>query len=350
MTQEYANLPKLFHHLSMQNTYISENQVAQVAQQLLTVLSHAQKYNISHRRLDSECLFLQRLDSRKNTIQIKVGGFERASLDNMSGNNSSLRESKESNVYAMQIRPQAISVSSSKKDKDTNVRDDLIAVGIIIYVLLSGTAPFKCKQQAKIAQEAAIGYISFLDPIWKKICPEAVNFVKRLVQRPKVTPNAIEACLKDPWLLQVSKNTSEVKMISMDALNNLRKFNLQIQLEILGNLIRRERDAMNHLESFRIECYNRIKGLTSSSSNNVKSYDSSMQSSNESQEEERKTYKDGENISIKVLRSVLSNYYRSQERALVECNELQYQLNWYDEEKWRLITGKHFRVTLCRRD
>lgn len=65
----------------MQNAYLTENQVASVAQQLLQVLHHADKYNISHSRLDAECLFLQKMDQRKNTIQIKVGGFERVHLE-----------------------------------------------------------------------------------------------------------------------------------------------------------------------------------------------------------------------------------------------------------------------------
>ena len=60
---------------------------------------------------------------------------------------------------------------------ETLLKADLRAVGTLIYLLLVGNSPFKGPKHD------ANGYVSYTDPLWKKASPEALNFVKRLLQK-----------------------------------------------------------------------------------------------------------------------------------------------------------------------
>ena len=49
---------------------MSENQVMQVAKQLLEVLIYAKSLGLSHCRLDSDCIHVSNLDFRNDKIEI----------------------------------------------------------------------------------------------------------------------------------------------------------------------------------------------------------------------------------------------------------------------------------------
>jgi hypothetical protein len=58
-----------------------------------------------------------------------------------------------------------------------------MSVGIIIFMLLIGMAPFSGKSSRKIMEEAKVGYISFTHPLWRLVSNEAKEFVKNITSR-----------------------------------------------------------------------------------------------------------------------------------------------------------------------
>ena len=58
-----------------------------------------------------------------------------------------------------------------------------MSIGIIIFMLLVGLAPFQGKSSRKLMDEARVGYISFTHDHWKLVSPEAREFVKKITQQ-----------------------------------------------------------------------------------------------------------------------------------------------------------------------
>ena len=59
---------------------------------------------------------------------------------------------------------------------------DIKAIGYIIYTLIGGDSPWQGRIGKRIVERASIDYVSFTNPLWKKVSPEALKFVKRLTK------------------------------------------------------------------------------------------------------------------------------------------------------------------------
>jgi serine/threonine protein kinase len=85
--QEPTSEPKLFPYLCQQRQYLSENQIMQVAKQLLDLLVFTHSLGISHGNLSSECIHVLYIDPLN--IEITVSGYQHACLETI-GLSSSL--------------------------------------------------------------------------------------------------------------------------------------------------------------------------------------------------------------------------------------------------------------------
>ena len=79
---------------------------------------------------------------------------------------------------------------------------DIWSVGVVCYVLLCGFPPFNAGNERLTYNLVTEGELKFPSPAWDSISPEAIAFVRRLMNRnPEERPTAFEA-MKDPWLMQ----------------------------------------------------------------------------------------------------------------------------------------------------
>lgn len=53
------------------------------------------------------------------------------------------------------------------QSSDDKIKCDLMSVGIIIYMLMIGMAPFQGKSSMKLMEEAQVGYIGLNHPLWR---------------------------------------------------------------------------------------------------------------------------------------------------------------------------------------
>lgn len=98
---------------------------------------------------------------------------------------------------------------------------DVWSIGVIVYMLLSGSPPFNGTTDAEILSKIKRGVYTFEGPRWEGISTEAKLFVKQLlVLNPDERPEAIDA-LKHPWL---SRRMTEDITIDILVLQNMRQF------------------------------------------------------------------------------------------------------------------------------
>ena len=83
---------------------------------------------------------------------------------------------------------------------DYTEKADIWSIGVVAYVLLCGFPPFNAGSESLTYNVVKEGNVKFPSPHWDKISPDAINFVKRLLDKdPEKRPSAAEA-LQDPWV------------------------------------------------------------------------------------------------------------------------------------------------------
>lgn len=111
-----------------------------MAKQLLELLVFANTLGVSHCRLDSDCVSVKHLDFRDDVIKIEVHGFEKVHLEPLGINTDmEVEELVDSGNVLSKLHGFG---SSTERNGDGGVKCDLMSIGIIIFMLLVGLAPF----------------------------------------------------------------------------------------------------------------------------------------------------------------------------------------------------------------
>lgn len=110
----------------------------QVAKQLLEVLIFTRTLGLSHCRLDSDCILVKNLDFRNDKIEILVRGFENVHLETLGDHVENSTEQQVQNVNSKLHN----FLQKGERESDGGVGSDLMSIGIIIFMLLVGLAPF----------------------------------------------------------------------------------------------------------------------------------------------------------------------------------------------------------------
>ncbi len=101
-----------------------------------------------------------------------------------------------------------------------------MSIGIIVFMLLVGLPPFQGKSSRKLMEEARVGYFSFTHPLWRNVSVQARDFVKKLTSRQICNETSLRSYLSDPWLMNMNKPNMKRTSLSIDILDNLKKFNV----------------------------------------------------------------------------------------------------------------------------
>lgn len=75
LIQKQQQHPQLVSHLCSQKQYLSENQIRQVAKQLISLLIQIRTAGVFHLLFDFDCLLCKEIDYKNDTIEIEVVGF-----------------------------------------------------------------------------------------------------------------------------------------------------------------------------------------------------------------------------------------------------------------------------------
>lgn len=183
---EYCREGELYEHLLTVKT-LSEIHSAHIIYQLLIALQYCHKNKIIHRDLKPENILIEGRDKNGYLI-IKVIDFGTATIFDKNKKQSKLMGS----TYYM--APEVITKNYSEKC-------DLWSVGVILYILLSGTLPFcgKNDQETFDLIQNSNDYLSFSDK-WDYISLGSKSLISKLLERDVNKRSCAEEALNDPWL------------------------------------------------------------------------------------------------------------------------------------------------------
>lgn len=108
----------------------------------------------------------------------------------------------------------------------TNAVDEW-SLGVITYMLLSGTPPFKGRRDREVLQAVRRGKYTLSGPRWEGISEEAKDFIRRLLVYNPSKRATSEQAMKHPWLLAArARQTAQNGVATLDAdiVNSLREY------------------------------------------------------------------------------------------------------------------------------
>ncbi|XP_013780769.1 serine/threonine-protein kinase H1 homolog [Limulus polyphemus] len=169
--------------------YFMESEAAQVLQMMLNGVSYLHSLGITHRDLKPDNLLYYHPG---NDSRIMITDFGFASTRKPNG---------DMYMHTVCGTPQYIAPEIVARRPYT-CAVDMWAVGVISFILLSGTFPFDATQDSMILKLVLKGAYTMSSEVWEEVSNEAKNFVRSLLRcDPRQRLTAVQA-LKHPWILE----------------------------------------------------------------------------------------------------------------------------------------------------
>ena len=219
---EYITGGELFDKI-IELKHYDEKHASLVVRQMLEGVAHLHSLGIVHRDLKPENLLLA---SRENDNQIKIADFGLSTL--LPANNEKLVKAVGTPGY---IAPEVLLTLDEVIDGYRH-HVDVWAIGVIMYILLSGTAPFYGKDDDETFDLIIEGNYSYPPRIWANISEPAKKLLDQfLILDPekRITP---EEALKHPWMKEAVNTPLDTTQSNIKEFQHAAKLRASVQLHI----------------------------------------------------------------------------------------------------------------------
>jgi calcium-dependent protein kinase len=215
---EFCSDGELFNEIT-EHAPFSEPVAARIMYQIFQAVNYCHALNIIHRDLKPENILIEKKDG--TNYGIKVIDFGTAKLYEK---NKSEKKVIGSSYY---IAPEVLT-------ENYNQMCDLWSCGVILYILLSGKAPFSGKTDAIIFEKIKIGKYNMKLKPFENISKEVKDLIHNLLQ---LSPNkrlTAEKALNHPWFKKLDIKTHSIEN-DIDrikrSLENIKNYNPDLKLQ-----------------------------------------------------------------------------------------------------------------------
>jgi calcium/calmodulin-dependent protein kinase I len=170
----------------------TEQEAATIIRQLLSALSYLHARNIVHRDLKLENLLL----ARKGDLTIKLADFGLSKLFN----GTSMYTACGTPFY---VAPDILMASD---DSGYGPAVDMWAVGILLYILLSGRLPFAGETDEELFENIIQAKLVFKSPQFDVVSAQAKDFISHLLTAEPEDRMSADEALEHVFIQQVSLN------------------------------------------------------------------------------------------------------------------------------------------------
>lgn len=202
IVMEYLKGGDLFNYLEKRDFTISEARARDLSHNIAVGIFYLHSFGIAHRDLKPENILMT---DETDEAQPKLVDF---GLSKIVGPSEKCHDPFGTLSY---VAPEVL----LQKPYDKSV--DLWSLGVIIYLLLSGTLPFDDDDDREIARQTIHDEVDFSYHVWKKIGADVKSMIKRLLEKDKDKRMTLEEVLQHPWITKKSKSIAGARKKSGDS-------------------------------------------------------------------------------------------------------------------------------------
>lgn len=215
------------------NAYYSERQAARLFRSMVRAVHYCHRAGICHRDLKLENFLFESENDKSKSPQIKLIDFGLSSKYCIKGLPRKMTSLVGTSYY---MAPEMLA------GEGYTVSSDIWALGVILFMLLSGKPPFNGRTDKEIVRHAAKSKVTF-GPFWSSISPHAKQLVgKMLVKNPQNRLSA-EQILNHRWIkMHVGDDKDLDPDLGKKVVNRMRRFSTfsrfkQLSLEVMATLL-----------------------------------------------------------------------------------------------------------------
>ena len=204
-TVDHPNVVKIFEYFEDRNDYyivmeyckggdlftkieelkrFTEKQAAQVLEQIISAIIYLHSKNIIHRDLKPENIIIE--NSEEEFLRVKVIDFDTATFYNI---NERLRGLCGTIYY---MAPEVVYGEYDEKC-------DVWSLGVIMYMLLSGNAPFSGPDEDSILKSISRAHLPMDNPVWSFVSDEAKDLLSLLLVKDPKRRISLKNAYQHPW-------------------------------------------------------------------------------------------------------------------------------------------------------
>lgn len=201
--------------------HLNEIESKTIVRQILMALIYLHSNNIIHRDLKLENIVFKRNSS--NFVKLIDFG-----------------SSKQVNYYRelnSEVIGTTLYMSPEVLSMRYNHKYDIWSLGVILFVLLSGSFPFTGKNKEELKKAIMTKKLTFPDDEWKGVSYEAKDLIKKMLNKNPELRLGADECLTHPWFSElktdINKNQEKVVLKSYNyAYQNVMKQSLIIYMMV----------------------------------------------------------------------------------------------------------------------
>lgn len=198
-----------------QSDDITENQIANYIKQIASALTYLHSKKITHRDLRPEvCEFL----GKEHDSCLKIVDFGSC-------------KHFEKNLRILERVGSPYFMAPEVVIGNYNSKCDVWSLGVIMYILLSGSPPFSGRSENEIMHSVLSTELQFEGKTWKKVSNEAKALLQKiLVKNPEERISAKEV-LRDYWIKTRTEGNAPDNHLISKTLENISKFSTESKLQ-----------------------------------------------------------------------------------------------------------------------
>lgn len=195
---------------------LPENECKIIMTRLANAISYLHKNDIVHRDLKLENILLaQNPDNVDDKLYIKVTDFGLSVVKGGTGHDNMMQDFCGTPIY---MSPEIID------NKTYSQNCDVWAMGVILYIMLSGSPPFKSKDEDSLYELIKKGELDFSEEAWCKVSDNAKSLLEKMMRVDPAHRLTATEVLHHPWITgneaqQESTNVLELMKMFRDEQN-----------------------------------------------------------------------------------------------------------------------------------